>query len=393
MGNHNRWISKNVSSITISAIKEMAMRSALVKGAVSLTWGLPSFKTPEHIRRSVEGMLEADPDIGKYSLPDGLPELRALVAKEHFAATGIEADADRNVMVTAGNMQGLNALFHVIIDPGDQIIVTDPGFPSHFQQIRLCGGEPVYWTMTEADGWRLDIDSLAGLITDRTKGIVLVSPSNPTGKIFSENELRCVGRIAKDRDILVLLDDPYSHFTYENKNLYFNLASVAEFTNHIAYLFTFSKAYAMSGWRLGYMIVPDFLKRQVLKVHDATIICAPRISQVAGIAALEQEPVHLREFEGILAKRRSLICERLDSLPHVFEYVKPEGAYYVFPRIVTEHSNSFEFSTRLLDEARVTVTPGNAFGPTGEHHVRMAYCVEDEIIEIAFDRMEKYFGR
>jgi aspartate/methionine/tyrosine aminotransferase len=171
------------------------------------------------------------------------------------------------------------------------------------------------------------------------------------------------------------------------------LASVAELTNHIAYLFTFSKIYAMSGWRLGYMIVPDFLKRQVLKVHDATIICAPRISQVAGIAALEQEPVHLREFEGILAKRRSLICERLDSLPHVFEYVKPEGAYYVFPRIVTEHSNSFEFSTRLLDEARVTVTPGNAFGPTGEHHVRMAYCVEDEIIEIAFDRMEKYFGQ
>ncbi len=171
------------------------------------------------------------------------------------------------------------------------------------------------------------------------------------------------------------------------------MASVAEFTDNIAYLFTFSKTYAMSGWRLGYMIVPDFLKRQVLKVHDATIICAPRISQVAGIAALEQEPTHLREFEQILAKRRSFICERLDALPHVFQYVKPEGAYYVFPRIVTKHIDSFEFSTRLLDEARVTVTPGIAFGPTGEHHVLMAYCVEDEIIEIAFDRMDKYFGR
>jgi aminotransferase len=393
MGNHNRWVSKNVSNITISAIKEMAMRSAMVKGAASLAWGLPSFKTPEHIRRSVEKMLEADPDIGKYALPDGLPELRALVAKEHFAATGIEADADQNIMITAGNMQGLNALFHVIIDPGDQVIVTDPGFASHFQQIRLCGGEPVHWRMNEAEDWRLDVDSLVDLITDRTKGIVLVSPSNPTGKIFSEDELRRVGRIAKDRDILVLLDDPYSHFTYENRNLYFNLASVAEFTDHIAYLFTFSKTYAMSGWRLGYMIVPGFLKRQVLKVHDATIICTPRISQVAGIAALEQEPVHLREFERILAKRRSLICERLDALSHVFEYTKPEGAYYVFPRIVTEHANSFEFSTRLLDQARVTVTPGSAFGPTGEHHVRMAYCVEDEIIETAFDRMEKYFGR
>jgi aminotransferase len=168
MENHNRWVSRNVSSISISAIKEMAMRSAMVKGAASLAWGLPSFKTPQHIRHSVERMLEADPDIGKYALPDGLPELRALVATEHFAATGIEADADRNVMVTAGNMQGLNALFHVIIDPGDQIIVTDPGFASHFQQILLCGGEPVYWRMTEADDCRLDIDSLADLITDRT---------------------------------------------------------------------------------------------------------------------------------------------------------------------------------------------------------------------------------
>lgn len=142
-----------------------------------------------------------------------------------------------------------------------------------------------------------------------------------------------------------------------------------------------------------YMIVHDLLRRQVLKVHDATIICTPRLSQVAGITALEQEPVHLKEFEQILAKRRSHIFVRLDALSHVFEYVKPEGVCYVFPRIVAEHSNSVEFSTRLLDEAKVTVTPGSAFGPTGEHHVRMAYCVEDEIIETAFDRMERHFGR
>ncbi len=393
MRNHNLWISKNVSNIAISAIKVMAMRSAKVEGAASLAWGVPSFKTPEYIRRAVEQSLETDPDIGKYALPDGLPELRSLAAKAHFAATGIGVDADRNVMITAGNMQGLNALLHAIVDPGDQIIVTDPGFASHVQQIRLCGGEAEYWKMNEAEDWRLDVDALADLITARTKGIVLVSPSNPTGKIFSEEELRRVGHLAKDRDILVLLDDPYSHFTYENKNLYFNLASVPEFTDRMAYLFTFSKAYAMSGWRLGYMIVPEFLKRQVLKVHDATIICTPRISQVAGIAALAQEPVHLKVFERILAKRRSLICERLDALPHVFDYVKPEGAYYVFPRIVAEHADSFEFSAKLLDRAKVTVTPGKAFGPSGEHHVRMAYCVEDEVIETAFDRMEKYFGR
>jgi len=141
------------------------------------------------------------------------------------------------------------------------------------------------------------------------------------------------------------------------------------------------------------MVFPAALKREILKVHDATIICTPRISQVAGIAALAYEPVHLQEFEAILAKRRQLICERLDAVPHVFDYVKPEGAYYVFPRIVAEHDNSFNFAIRLLEEAKVTVTPGSAFGPTGEHHVRMAYCVEDAVIETAFDRIEKFYPR
>jgi aspartate/methionine/tyrosine aminotransferase len=379
--------------MSISAIKEMAMRSAHVEGAASLTWGLPSFRTPEHIRHVVERELEADPDIGKYALPDGLPELRRLAAKEHLSATGIEVHPDRNVLITAGNMQGLNTLFHVIINPGDEIIVTDPGFASHFQQIRLCGGTSVHWPMDESRGWSLDIDALPGLITDRTKGLVLVSPSNPTGKIFTESQLRQIVRIAVDNDLLILLDDPYSHFTYENRDRFFNLASVAEVAENLAYLFTFSKTYAMSGWRLGYMIFQEFLKREVLKVHDATIICTPRISQVAGIAALSQEPVHLKEFEDILAKRRQLICERLDAVPHVFDYVKPEGAYYVFPRIVADHDNSFEFAIRLLEEARVTVTPGSAFGPTGENHVRMAYCVEEATIETAFDRIEKLYPR
>ena len=384
-------VSRTVRGIAMSAIKEMAMRSARTEGAVSLAWGLPSFRTPDYIRRAVESELEADPQIGMYSLPDGVPELRQAVARVHRAATGIAVDADRNVMITAGNMQGLNALFHVIIDPGDEVIVTDPGFSSHIQQIRLCGGRPVYWTLDEARGWALDLGALPGLVGERTKAIVLVSPSNPTGKIFTEDELRRVGEIAAARDVLILLDDPYSHFTYENRDRYFNLSSVAALAERIAYLFTFSKTYAMSGWRLGYMIVPEALKREVLKVHDATIICAPRISQVAALAALTAEPAHLDEFEAVLARRRALICERLARVAHVFSFLEPEGAYYVFPRIVAAHRDSFEFSIRLLEEAKVSVTPGSAFGPSGESHVRMAYCVAEDLIERAFDRIEQRF--
>jgi aspartate/methionine/tyrosine aminotransferase len=385
-------VSRTVSSIAVSAIKDMAMRAAKMEGVASLTWGLPSFRTPEPIRRAIARQLERDPDIGKYTLPDGLPELREAAAKAHRAATGMEVDANRNVMITAGNMQGLNALFHVLIDPGDEIIVTDPGFASHFQQIRLCGGTPVHWSLDEARGWQLDPDALPGLINSRTKAIVLVSPSNPTGKIFSEQDLRRIGQIAQERGVLILLDDPYSPFCYENREHLFNLASVPELSDHVAYLFTFSKAHAMTGWRIGYMVLPEALKKEVLKVHDATIICAPRISQVAALAALTEEQVHVREFEQILARRRSLICARLDRVPHVFQYVKPEGAYYVFPRILAEHDDSFEFCTRLLNATKVVLTPGSAFGPTGEHHVRMAYCVSEETIGQAFNRIEQHFG-
>ena len=386
------WLADSVAGIAVSAIKDMAMRAAGLDDVASLTWGLPSFQTPAHIRRAVQGLLDSDPELGKYSLPDGLPALRQAVAAAHLAATGVAVDPDRNVIATAGNMQGLNALFHVLLNPGDEIVVTDPGFASHFQQIRLCGGRPVYWPLDEARGWALDVETLPALITPRTKAIVLVSPSNPTGKIFAEAELRRVGEIAQRHGVKILLDDPYSHFCYENRAAYFNLASVPELADTLIYLFTFSKAYAMTGWRIGYMVLPEAMKKEVLKVHDATLICAPRVSQLAALAALTEPPVHLKEFEATLARRRALICARLDRVPHVFQYMKPEGAYYVFPRIATDHANAFDFCIDVLNKTKVTLTPGAAFGPSGEHHVRMAYCVGDAVIEAAFDRLEAYFG-
>ncbi len=384
-------IARNVAAIEVSAIKQMAMRAARVPDAASLAWGLPSFRTPAHIREAVKAALDTDPDVGKYALPDGLPELRRLAATAHRAATGVAVDADDNVLVTAGNMQGLNALLHTLVDPGDEVIVTDPGFASHVQQIRLCGGKPVFWTLDESRGWALDVDALPRLVTERTKALVLVSPSNPTGRIFPEEALRRTGEVARARGVRILLDDPYSEFCYENHALCFNLAAVPELADTVVYLRTFSKTHAMSGWRLGYTILPRSLKREVLKVHDATLICAPRPSQAAGIAALAGGSAHVQEFEGILAARRDVICQRLDRLAHVFRYVRPQGAYYVFPRILAEHADSMQFSLRLLEEARVAVTPGRAFGPAGAHHVRMAFCVDEATIETAFDRMERLF--
>jgi len=385
-------ISANVSAMALSAIKEMAMRAAAMDDVASLAWGLPSFETPAPIRAAVREALGSDREIGKYALPDGLAELRRLAAQTHGSATGIEPDADREVLITAGNMQGINALLHVLLDPGDEVIITDPGFASHIQQVRLCGGAVVPWPMDESRGWALDVDALPGLIGDRTRAIIIVSPSNPTGTILAERDLRTVGALAREHGLMVLLDDPYSHFVYEPDARAFNLASVAGLREHVVYLFTFSKAYAMSGWRLGYMVLPPALKAEVLKVHDATLICTPRISQVAGIAALSGPADHLERFRRALARRRDRICDRLDRLAHVFAYARPGGAYYVFPRILVEHADSRAFALDVLEQARVSVTPGGAFGARGDHHVRMAYCVSEETIDRAFDRLEALFG-
>lgn len=387
-------VSGTVASIGLSAIKDMASRAARREGAVSLAWGVPSFPTPEAIRSAVTAELARDQNIGKYTLPDGLPAFRDAAAADHLARSGHHVSPASNVIASGGNMEACQVVLRTLLDPGDEVIVTDPCFASHLLQIKLCGAKAVFWPMNEARGWRADIETLAALVTERTKAILLVTPSNPTGTVFPREDLEAIARLAAARDLLVIADDPYSRFVYDAADAaaFCHPAAVPELRERLAYLFTFSKCYAMSGWRLGYMVVPDWLKPQVMKVHDATLICPPRISQVAGIASLTHPADHVGAFREALAARRALICERLDRLPHAFTYVKPQGAYYVFPKILADHRDSYSFALDLLEQTGVSTTPGGAFGPSGEHHLRMAYCVPDDHINEAFDRLEAYFG-
>jgi len=386
-------VASRVACMELSVIKDMAIRAAQTPGAVSLAWGLPSFATPAPIRAAVQRALEEDADIGRYSLPDGIAPLREEIVRRHYSATGVRVDADRHVLVSAGNMQAMNTMLRVLLEAGDEVIVTDPGFCSHVQQIELAGGVPRYWPLDETRGWQLDLAALPALINSRTRAIVLVSPSNPTGRIFEREDLLAMARFARDHGLTILIDDPYSLFTFENQALLFNLASAGEFSEQIVYMFTFSKIYAMSGWRLGYMVMPEALKREAVKVHDADLICAPRVSQMAGLAALQmQQPAHL-DFARIIGVRRERICARLDALPGLFAYQRPQGAYYVFPRILVPHRDAREFALRLLREAGVGVTPGGGFGARGEHHVRMAFCVDEATIDLAFDRLTAWYAR
>jgi aspartate/methionine/tyrosine aminotransferase len=383
-------VSRTVSGMALSAIKDMALRAAAVPGAVSLTWGLPSFATPAPVREAVTAALADDADAGKYTLPTGLTELRALAAADFERRGGRNLDPDHEILVTAGNMEGVKVLLRTLLDPGDEVIVTDPGFASHLGQIALCGGKPVFLRLDAERGWGLDAAALEALITPRTKALILISPHNPTGAVFGPDALDELMRIAERRNLPVLLDDPYSHYVYDDARTEGDpLVTVGRYPN-LVYMFTFSKAFAMSGWRIGYIALPPDLAAQALKVHDATMICAPRVSQLAAIAALDRAGSAPGEFRQVLDGRRRLICERLDRVPELFDYVRPEGAYYVFPRIAANETDSVAFSMRLLHEAGVVVTPGVAFGPTGEGHVRMAYCVEEDVINSAFDRLEAF---
>lgn len=225
-------------------------------------------------------------------------------------------------------------------------------------------------------------DRVAGLTMSAIKGMAILAASVPD-----------VAPLTWGVPSFQTPENINNEYCFDNADAYYNLASAKEFADTIAYLFTFSKCHAMSGWRLGYAVVPEDIKQQMLKVHDAMMICAPRPSQIAGIAALAGEQAHVPEFRNMLMQRRELICARLDRVPHVFSYVRPQGAYYVFPRIELEYANSEEFSVDLLETGRVCVTPGSAFGPSGEGHVRMAFCVGENEINTAFDRIEGRFGR
>lgn len=384
----SRWIADDVGQFGMSAIKDMAMRAAKIPDALSLTWGLPSFPTPMPICEAVARTFGQDADIGKYTLPNGLPELRNLAASHFSDRSGIGVNPDKQVVITAGNMEGIKTVLRAILNPGDEVIVTDPCFASHLLQITLCHGRAVFLKLNEDQDWQFDPAQLEDLVSSRTKAILLVNPHNPTGAVFDRRILEALGKVAQSHGLLVIVDDPYSPFIYDEPERA-NLSVYQPFSDCVAYLFTFSKAYAMSGWRVGYMILPPDLLPHHLKVHDATLICAPHISQTAAISALRDSSLPLEEFRTTLDRRRKLIMERIERLPQLFECVFPEGAYYVFPKLIGKQRDSWAFSVDLLARTGIAVTPGVAFGPTGEGHVRMAYCVDDETINGAFDRIER----
>ena len=385
----NLRISNRVKQIPKSAIHEMTRLSKQYDDVAFLSWAKPTSGTPEHINDAAISAIKKGL-VGGYSQNDGLPELREEIVKKLKRDNNIKSNISE-LLVTVGAIEGLAAAVMATIDPGDEVILPTPTYSTHIRQVELASGKPVLVPLMEENNFVLDIQAIKDAISSKTKAIMYCSPSNPTGTVFSEEQLRQIAEIALENNLTIITDEAYEYFVFDDKK-HFRIASIPEMKKNVISCFTFTKTYAMTGWRIGYLHADEELIPQIKKAHIPFVICAPVVSQYAAIAALKGSQDCIKEFKDHYLNTRNLMCERLDNLSSVFEYVKPDGSYLMFPKILLEEGkDSISFCKNLLTKAKVSTTPGIAFGPTGESHLRLSFCVPEETINKAFNRMENYF--
>jgi len=382
-------ISEKILRIKKSAIHEMTRLSKEIEDVAFLSWAKPTSDTPEHIK---EGAIDAIKSglVGGYTTSAGLVELRQEIVKKLARDNAVKTSISE-VITTVGAIEGLCAAVFAILDPGDEVILPSPTYSTHIRLVRLALGKPVMVPLIEEENFALDIEGIRKAITPKTKAIIYCSPNNPTGTVFPEKQLRQLAEIALEYNLMIITDEAYEYFVFDDHK-HFSIASIPEMRKKTISCYTFTKTYAMTGWRIGYLHADEELIPHITKTHIPLAICAPVVSQYAALAALKGSQKCVKEFRDHYLATRNLMCERLDNLDNVFSYNKPGGSYLMFPKIeLEEGKDSSAFCKRMLREAKVSTTPGIAFGPTGESHLRLSFCVPEKEINKAFDRMEAYF--
>ncbi len=386
---NNRRASNRVMEIKKSAIHEMTKLSKEIEDVAFLSWAKPTSDTPNHIKDAAIAAVK-NGLVGGYSETPGLWELREEIVKKLKRDNDIDSNPSQ-ILITVGAIEGLSAAVMALVDPGDEVIFPSPTYSTHVRQVLLASGRPVFVPTIEEEGFILDIEAIKKAITPRTRAIMYCSPSNPSGTVFSEKQLCQLADVALENNLMVITDEAYEYFTYD-EHRHFSIGSIPEMKGNVVSCYTFTKTYAMTGWRIGYLQASEKLVPQITKAHIAFAICAPVVSQYAALAALRGPQDCVAEFRDKYLSARNLMCQRLDRFDSVFSYQKPGGSYLMFPKILLdEGKDSIAFCQRLLREAKVSTTPGIAFGPTGESHLRLSFCVPEEMINKAFDRMDDYF--
>jgi aminotransferase len=387
----NSLFSERVRQLKKSAIHEMTKLSKEIEDVAFLSWAKPTSGTPQHIN---DAAIEAIKNglTGGYSPSEGIEELRKEIVMKLKRDNHIDANISQ-ILVTVGAIEGLAAAVMAVIDPGDEVIMPTPTYSTHIRMVRIASGVPILVPLIEDEGFSLNIEALKQAISPKTKAIMYCSPSNPTGSVFPENNLRRLAAIALENDLIIITDEAYEYFVYDD-HAHFSVASIPEMKKNVISCFTFTKTYAMTGWRIGYLHAHDEWIPQIKKSHIPFCICAPVVSQYAALGALKGSQECVVNFKKHYLATRNLMCDRLDKLQEFFAYQKPGGSYLMFPKILAKGGkDSSAFCKQLLREAKVSTTPGVAFGPTGESHIRLSFCVPEVMINTAFDRIEDFFRK
>ena len=351
---------------------------------VHLEIGEPDFDTPANVRAAAKRAL----DEGKthYAPFAGIPELRRAIADDATARKGFEVVPDR-VFVTIGGKGVMLYAIEALIDEGDEAIVPDPGYPIYESVTRWVGGTAVPIPIRQENDFRLDPDELASLVTPRTRLIVLNSPANPTGGVLTRSDLERIAALAQEHDLVVLADEIYSRILYEGEHI--SIASLPGMADRTVVLDGFSKTYAMTGWRLGYAIVPGWLAFAFGRLIINSISCVPTFAQVGAVEALQGPQDEIDRMVAEFGARRDLIVDGLNAIPGI-RCLRPAGAFYVYPDVSGTGLSGADFANRLLYEAGVSTLAGTAFGGVGVNHIRLSYANSQANISKALGRMREF---
>ncbi len=386
--NYNDFIGKIVKEIPPSGIRKFFDIVAEMKDAISLGVGEPDFVTPEYIR--LAAIKSIQDGYTQYTSNSGLLELReevALYLKERFS---VEYEARSQIMITVGASEAIDCALRALINPGDEILIPDPSYVAYAPGVRLSGGVPVSVRTSEEHEFKLLPEELEKCITKKSKALILPYPNNPTGAIMEKDKLEAIAKIVEKHNLIVISDEIYAELTYGDNHVSF--ASIEGMKERTILISGFSKAFAMTGWRVGYVAAPAELLKPILKIHQYVIMCAPTAAQYAAYEALKEGRKNgLAEVEEMRndydSRRKFLVAELRNAGLDCFE---PKGAFYCFPSVKKLGLTGEEFAERLLKEKKVAVVPGGAFGASGEYHVRCCYATSMANLKIATQRISEF---
>ncbi len=358
-----------------------------MRDAISLGVGEPDFDTPWHIRE--EGIYSLEKGRTFYTANAGLRDLRVEIHNYLRRRCGLSYDPDKEILVTVGGSEAIDIAMRAMLDPGDEVLVPQPSFVSYVPCTVLAGGVPVPIDLEEKDEFRLTPEKLREKITSKSKILVLPFPNNPTGAVMRQEHLAEIAKIVEENDLFVLSDEIYGELTYGEEHV--SIASIPGMKERTVLINGFSKAFAMTGWRLGYACAPEIILKQMLKIHQFAIMCAPTTSQYAAIDAMKNSDEDVRHMRESYDQRRRYLLHAFEEMG--LECFEPLGAFYTFPSIKRFGMTSDEFANRLLQEEKVAVVPGTAFGDSGEGFLRISYAYSLESLKEALGRIERFVRR